>query len=697
MPYLCRILSVCFTIFCSLQIIAQGEDSVYPWESVYMDWLEMEDMDNSMTSDEHEYLQSLYLEKLDLNHASQEELEQLPFLSAQQVEEIMAHIYRYGEFYSVGELQMIESLDAATRQLLLQFVRISYDPERVRRPSDTLLAKRGVAKLFQHVRHTLTATVGIPLYDRRGDIEAVEHGGFLGPKWKHSWRYTLKTSAGIEFGFLGAQDGGEPFLTAHNRWGYDFYTGFVAYHSKGMVVGKERNFYLKELVVGRYKLRTGMGLAVNRNNTLGKTFILASLGRGYSSLSGYLSKSEANYLQGAGLTVGIMERRTMSLTGTAFYSWRKVDGTPDESGLGIRTLLASGYHRTQSEMNRRSMTYRQDYGGNVNWRWRQWHAGLTVACTQFGLPLLPRIDDMAARWSPRGRTFANLSVDYGYITGKVNLSGETAVADNGALATINVASWQPNGTLSLMALQRFYSYRYHALLGNSFASGGHLQNESGLYVGGKWEWKKGLLLEGYADIARYAWARYRVSAPSYSIESMLGLNGMRNMWSWNGRYRWKRSMKDASGSSKMATINEHRGRILVKYGDEVWTVGVRLDGVAVYEEARMHWGWMPAVESGWRCKWLSVWSGIGYFRTTDYQARIYGYEKTLLYTMSFPMVYGEGLRGALYLSGRVGEWLTVSGKVALVKYYDRNSISTGMQEIKGSCRADVGLQVRIKF
>lgn len=65
-----------------------------PWQKMYEDWLDVEDVDNELSQQQYEFLQDLYNNKIDINHASREDLEQLPFLSAQQVEDIEEYIYR---------------------------------------------------------------------------------------------------------------------------------------------------------------------------------------------------------------------------------------------------------------------------------------------------------------------------------------------------------------------------------------------------------------------------------------------------------------------------------------------------------------------------------------------------------------------------------------------------------------------------
>ena len=75
----------------------------------------------------------------------------------------------------------------------------------------------------------------------------------------------------------------------------------------------------------------------------------------------------------------------------------------------------------------------------------------------------------------------------GYRRHRLQIAGETATGDCRAVATLNSATWQAADNLSLMILQRFYSYSYYSLFGQSFADGSRVQNESGIYLGVTWK------------------------------------------------------------------------------------------------------------------------------------------------------------------------------------------------------------------
>ena len=62
--------------------------------------------------DELEELSYRLQEPLNLNTVTREQLEQFPFLTARQVEEIQAYIYIHGQMQTIYELQLVEEMDS---------------------------------------------------------------------------------------------------------------------------------------------------------------------------------------------------------------------------------------------------------------------------------------------------------------------------------------------------------------------------------------------------------------------------------------------------------------------------------------------------------------------------------------------------------------------------------------------------------
>lgn len=88
---------------------------------------------------------------------------------------------------------------------------------------------------------------------------------------------------------------------------------------------------------------------------------------------------------------------------------------------------------------------------------------------------------------------------------------------------------------------------------------------------------------------------------------------------------------------------------------------------------------------------------MGYFNTDSYDSRIYAFERGLLYSFSFPMFYGEGLRYGLRLRADLSRRVMAMARCTVTNYFDRSAIGSGLQRIARSSQADMELQLRLKF
>ena len=224
-----------------------------PWEQYLNEVMTAEDAGSAAWEQTYELLCELEQHPMDINRVSREQLEELPFLSAQQVEGIMAYLWRYGRMESLGELAMVRELDYSQRRLLTYFIYIDeQDDDRQKPPSLKQVAKYG--------RHELMATGRVPFYQRKGDKE-----GYLGPEYRHWLRYQFSYGEQVKAGIVGAQDAGEPFFTNKNKRGYDYYSFYLQLRNMGR---------LETLVAGNYRVSMGMGLVMNNSFCMGKLAML---------------------------------------------------------------------------------------------------------------------------------------------------------------------------------------------------------------------------------------------------------------------------------------------------------------------------------------------------------------------------------------------------------------------------------------
>ena len=664
-----RKLLLVFASVCSLMAVAQQERS--NWQTVLQETMSIEDVEGNLAEDTYDYLERMAEHPLELNHATREQLEQLPFLSAQQVMDIQEYLDRYGPMRSMGELRMIRSLDYPQLSLLPYFTYVGEQQDTIRFPKWKNVARYG--------KHKLTATVRIPFYERKGDRQ-----GYLGSPYRHSLRYEFTYGDFVRLGLSGFQDAGEPFLANRNRWGYDTYTYSFQINKLGP---------LQTAVVGKYKLSAGMGLVLNNSFSLGKLMALQNMGRTPRQIRPHNTRSVADYFQGVASTVSLSKKISL----TAFLSYRPLDATLNNDS-SVRTVVTTGYHRTETEMGKKHNTYRTSAGGTLMYRESGFHIGANLVRTHQDRELIPDSSVRYKRYYPKGNDFLNASADYGYTSHLLSFSGETAVDGNGHLATINALSISPYSTVRLMALQRFYSYRYTSLHAHSFSEGGRVQNESGVYVGGSWQATRRLLLSAYADFAYFPWLRYRVSAAStgqdYLVEATYKMN---SHWVLKGRYRLHRKEQDDSLKSGLMRLHEHRSRLSLSYSDDDRLASRTQIDFAVTEGTRTDRGCMLSQQIDWRHDWLQLGGMAGWFETDSYASRVYVYERQFPGDFSFPVYFGRGMRLSLWARAGIANAWQLNVRLGYTHYYDRESVGSGLQEIGGSSMTDMDLQLHYKF
>lgn len=653
-----------FLLLCGVTLHAQSQQ---PWEDYFRDVCALEDVESDSWSDAYEQLCELAEHKIELNSATREDLERLFFLTPAQIEEISEYIYRYAPLRSVSELAMIETLERERRELMQFFVYVDPDAGKPTFPS--------LKNILKYGRNDLVVTARVPMYDRQGD-----KNGYLGYKYKHWFKYSYKLGQYFQAGLVGSQDSGEPFFANKNKYGYDHYSFYLIMRKLGP---------FKTIVLGRYKVKFGMGLILNNGFSFGKVFALSTPNTA-NALSAYTSRLEANYFQGAAATATLLK----GLDLTAFASSRKRDATLDDNG-NVTTLLTSGYHRTPTEMEKKHNTTQYTFGGNLRYFNSGFHVGVSSVYTNLSRDLAPNTKQIFRRHYPAGNDFWNVSLDYGYINHWLSIDGETATGDCGAIATINRICYRPNSEWSFTAIQRFYSYKYYSLYSQSFSDGGRIQNESGIYLGASWQPSSRLTLTAYTDYAYFAWPRYQVSAESHSWDNYLSATYTMGDFTLLGRYRLRLRQKDNSATSSLQDRAEHRGRLRLSYTNGTWSASTQ--GDMAYIDVSKSLGWMVTQNVGYQWRWLSANVSCSYFRTDDYDSRLYSYERDVLYNFSFPMFSGRGLHYTAFLRADIGKRLMVIAKLTTTDYLDRGVISSSYQRIDHSSMTDLDLQLRWKF
>ena len=647
---------------------AWGQDD--SWQDVIAELATSDDMESPAWDNTIDLLTELADSPIDINNATREDLERLPFLSDIQIEDIMAYLYQYGSMKSEGELAMIVSLDPLRRKLLTRFIFFGEKNEDRKFPKLSDISKYG--------KHDILASIKVPFYERKGD-----KNGYLGYQYKHSIRYTFSYSDYVKIGLTGAQDAGEPFFAGRNSMGYDHYSFYLLLRKMGRI---------KSLVVGRYKVKMGMGLVINNNIGLGKLTSLSSLGRQSNYIGGYSSRSDANYLQGAAITVSLPANMEL----TAFASYREIDATLNKDDGSIATILKTGYHRTPTEMEKKNNSSQSLAGGNLSFDKNGFHAGVTALYTHLNRNIDPG-EQLYRRYYAKGQDYWNISVDYGFNKGRFSFAGETATGDCNAIATINKLGFRASGSLSLMAVYRRYSYKYYSLFSESFSEGGYVQNESGIYLGAEWHPSSYLSMSAYSDYSHFPWAKYLIDFSSRAWDNLVSASYSRGNITLGLRYRLKMKEKNNDEKNGLTDDITHKARLFVEYKTETWKLKTQADFTSDHYKENSN-GWMITQSASWTPnRKLSFSASAGYFNTDDYNSRICFYEKGLLYSFNYPSLYGEGVRYSLWTRLTLSSRIWITAKLATTDYFDRDHISSGLQQIDHSSMTDLELQMRVRI
>lgn len=688
------------------------------WEAYLTELYENEDGAAVSMEEAYESLAELAQQPLDINTATQEDLMRIVGLDINQINDILEYRYRYGKMRSITELAHVRSIDSRLRLYLQNFLAV-YSAD-----AQPWYSKQRLKEGVRHLHHELALTMQTPTYYRAGDIHAPPKtylgenryaGKYLGDPTKHSVRYSLSMGDEVRLNLTGAKLAAEPFGTYGNNLGYDRYAINLTLRRIGAV---------RYIIAGHYKGQFGMGLILNNGFSLGKQGMLTSMGRRMASFSPYSSSGDGKRFQGIATAIDLTERISLA----AFVSYRAIDATLNADST-ISTILTSPYHRTENDMKKRNNSHLMTTGVHVGYERPDWGIGVNAIYSSLDRALNPTYSKgdsvskskMYRLYYPRGTRMWNVSMDYRYRWRDIAFAGEIATGGNnggdmmgttpslaGSIAMINNVTWRSPWDVTLMVLQRYYSYQYSALYGNSFSENSSVQNESGLYIGAKWQAAGSLVIDAYTDIAYFPWFRYLVSHSSYSWDNSIMATLTRGDASYSLRYRIRKKQRDLSSNNSkvLTTKTDQRLRLLCNVSHDHWNSRTQIEGCMLSFDGDSK-GMVISQAVGY--KWLSAISGktthptkqkewqayahVAYFNTQDYDSRMYIYERGMRYGFGSASYYGHGMRMALLAKYQPSQSIMLQAKVGHTRYFDRKTIGTAERMIFSSYCTDIDVQL----
>ena len=459
-----------------------------------------------------EQLELYALNPLDLNLATEIQLRELGVLNDIQVVDFINYRAVAGELISLYELQSIPSFDINTIQTILPYVTVQTDTDDYHLPIQQMLYE-GKNELYIRWSRILEEQRGFsPLAEGETASRYLGDPNKLYVRFKHSYANRMS------YGITAEKDRGEEFFKGSNPQGFDFYSMHFFL--------KDYTQTIKGLAIGDYAVSFGQGLILYSGFNYGKSSNAINIKRSGRTIRAYTSVNEANFMRGAAATIGIGQNFEV----TAFGSYRGRDGNviiPDSTQEDVELITLSsldedGLHRTQSEIDDENAVQQFTAGASVKYLGDNWHVALNTLYDKLDKPLLrtPRPDN---QYAFNGDQLLNASLDYSIIYRNFNFFGETAVSDNGAIASLNGLLIGLDRNVDFSILHRYFPRNYHALNADPFAETSNAQNEIGIYMGLEvrphTRWK----VSGFFDSWKHNWLRFNVDSPTSGYEYRIRL------------------------------------------------------------------------------------------------------------------------------------------------------------------------------
>lgn len=672
-----------------------------------------------------ETLTDRYLDPIDLNHTTPEELNALLLLNDVQVGALIDHIRRNGKLLSIYELQTITGWDTRTIEQLRPFVTVRENPGSSSASLRTIL-QRATHEWMLRSFYTIEQRRGnmdrrslfgrnyyfpngnpLPDFDDPAVMDSLRTNNriYLGSPYKLFTRYRFRYRNNVSLGFTAEKDEGEEFFRGSQRQGFDFFSAHFFLRDFGR---------LKALAVGDFQAQFGQGLTFWNGLAFGsKSSFTMNVKRNATGLTPYTSVNENLFMRGLGVTYEVARHLDL----TAFYSRKGLDANLTAVPAGADTsetiepeLIFSsfqedGFHRTTRELERRRAVDERIVGGHLRYSRTTWNVGATVANVEFGGKLTRNLQPYN-QFEFQGRRNTTMGVDWNALYRNINWFGEAARSANGAVSWNSGVLIALDRRVSMSLLYRDYARDFQNLYSVAFGEGINPWNQRGLYTGLEIRPNRRWSMNAFFDQWKHPWLRYQVNAPSGGTDWLAQVNwrpsrGTELYFRVRQRDRPYNTAEPFEGVRPIVRLQQTNYRINASYKvSPSVTLRTRVETIDLTRgNAPLKHGFLIYQDIVHRplSSPVELTARFALFDTDGYDARLYAFENDLIGVFSLPPYFGRGIRwyGMLRATPmrKVDLWLRYGAWI----YRDQTSIGSGLQEIAGNVRSDIKVQMRWRF
>ncbi len=554
-------------------------------------------------------------------------------LTKNQVLSLLEYRKRVGPLISLMELQAVPLWDIQTIKKMIPYLTIAQ--EELWSPAWKQRYREGV--------HSLT-------YRTSG--RAIENYSGLNGSMPLLLGYRFGYQDLLQWGFTAEKDGGERSFPDH--W--------------SMYVVWRKWKWVRDIVAGDFTVNMGQGLIHWQGFALGRSGALINAFRQGEFFRAHTGTDENRYHRGIGITIG-KNRKEISL----FLSRRLLDGNRMEDSIEQKTwissILYSGIHRTQQELQNKNAWKGWSVGGRYNWKWEKGRLGYNLIYHGFEIPIIKRKADYN-HFEIEGKSWYNMSLDVNHAGRWGMIFGEAAMDKKRKPAF--TAGWikSLDAKLDLILLYRNIPRAYRAFESNANTSSGEAENEKGIWIGMQLKPAAMHSMELGAD-------RYQRDGITYFNDSRTWANALVWMYKWTPQktiecyVRFQHNVKTQNSGYVNRKTNEIDGESLTRWRFHFsikplpWLmIRTRNEMASNWEKKKKTNGTLSYAECIIKptLKNYSISIRHTVFHTDGYSSRIYAYERDLPAYFAVPAFYEKGSRTYFLMQYKVGDRVSMSGK-----------------------------------
>ncbi|RLD39148.1 MAG: hypothetical protein DRI74_01620 [Bacteroidetes bacterium] len=649
-----------------------------------------------------EELETLENHPININSDNINQLHNLFLLDEYQLENLKSYIQENGSLLSIYELLLIDGFTKENIEIIRPFIEAK-PVEKINIPNIRQLSKYGHHDIFLRYQRILEKQKGFENFEDGSNPNSY----YLGNADKYYLKYKYNYSKQFQWGFTAEKDAGELFIEEpknenlqaevenYFQRGFDF----SSFHIYGQNLG-----LIKQIAIGDYHLLFGQGLTLWTGLSFGKSADAVQLKRFESFIKPNTSSNENGFLRGAAIHIGKRQWSTVF-----FYSKNKQDATLqiDENGNEyISTLLYTGLHRTVLEMSKKDIVDIQIFGGRFKYTLNAFAIGITAYNTKLSKDLISD-NTLENIFDFRGNNLTNYGLDYAFKIWKAHFYGEVGLSSTGGKAIISGISLPFNSRVKLSLLYRNYEKNYHSLYASSLAENSNANNEKGFFVGTQILLSKKLSLQAYADFFSFPWIKYEQDSPSQGVEYRAKLYYDYNK---NIRMYLKFKYKQKEVNTQSPTVSEVNYLHKETRSNLQYQINYMLNNrfelknrveISKFTDKNsdISLGFMLLQDVSYQSINQKFGSNTRFaiFNTDSFSSAIYAYENDVLYAFSIPAYFGQGIRFYQLINYKISQKIKLWFRYSLSYYPKNKNIGSGLDEIEGSTKSEVKIQLRIKI